>query len=200
MRELQSAHVAAALSANAQTTGAGVLPTRRPGRLNGDGRRPDAYYSPQYRLEQPDVAARAPTPPLPVPARPQRGRRATDQRRTPFPHPSQLATQSPFMAQLMSQGTNTGTGTGTGTEAVADAGRVDAPSAAATAYVRAAANPMVRVGDTDLASAQRRHSERVDAYRKTVTMATHFIVRRYNLATDFQGLILDNARAVEMVV
>lgn len=183
MRALQTAHEAAAIAAQAPVAGAGVLPTRHPAKLNGDRRRTDAYASPLSKLDNPEPAQAPPA----APPKLQRGRRATDRRPTAFPHPSQLKPQSPFMAQLMGQDQ----------PAPAVAARLDV---AAPASPVVAAKPPVRLAESDLVTAQRRHFEQVGAYRKTVTMATDFIIRRYHLAADFQGLMIGDSRAVEMLV
>lgn len=163
---------------------------RHPATLNGDGRWADAYYAPALKLERPD-AAETPIPP-PARSRPSlRGRRATDRRGGSFPHPTQLKPQTPFMAQLMSQNQVPG----------AAAVRMESPPLGETAPNAGQGGGLVPTStETDLINAQRRHFEQVNAYRKTITMATDFIVRRYHLATDFQGLTITDDRAVEMVV
>lgn len=190
MRELLTAHDAAANSAHARFAGAGVLPTRHPAKLNGDGRPADAYYAPAAKLERPDPAETPPPPPI-RPRPPVRGRRASDRRPTSFPHPSLLKPQTPFMAQLMSQDRVPGVAVGADTLPMGEA----APTAG-----RDGGALVAKVAEVDLATAQRRHYEQVDAYRRTVTMATDFIVRRYHLATDFQGLMITDDRAVELVI
>lgn len=191
MRALQTAHEAAANSAHARVVGAGVLPTRHPAKLNGDGRRADAFYAPSLKLERPE-AAEAPTTTPARPRPPLRGRRASDRRGGSFPHPAQLKPQTPFMAQLMSQDQVPG----------AAAVRTESPPVGETApgAGQGGGGLVATYAETDLVNAQRRHFEQVDAYRKTVTMATDFIVRRYHLATDIQGLMITDDRAVEMVV
>jgi hypothetical protein len=96
------------------------------------------------------------------------------------------------MAQLMSQDQVPG----------AAAVRTDSPPVGKTVLdaVQGGVGSVAKYTETDLANAQRSHFEQVNAYRKTVTMATDFIVRRYHLVTDFQGLMITDARAVEMVV
>lgn|GEM_PF-4724582 len=191
MRELQTAHEAASNAAQAQGLGGRVLPARHPAKLNGDGHRADAYYAPVLKLERPDAAETRAAPPH-RPRPPLRGRRATDRRGGSFPHPTQLKPQAPFMAQLMSQDQVPGAA------AVPAAGP---PAGAATANAEGGGGSVVpKYAGSDLANAQRRHHEQVDAYRRTITMATDFIVRRYHVATDFQGLMITDARAVETVV
>ncbi len=190
MRELQTAHEAASNAAHAQVLGGRVLPARHPAKLNGDGRRADAYFAPALKLERPDAAETRAAPPH-RPRPPLRGRRATDRRGGSFPHPTQLKPQAPFMAQLMSQDQVPGA-------AVRTAG---APAGEATANANGGSGSVAtKFAESDLANAQRRHHEQVDAYRRTITMATDFILRRYHLATDFQGLMITDDRAVEMVV
>lgn len=95
------------------------------------------------------------------------------------------------MAQLMSQNQVPG----------AAAVRMESPPLGETAPNAGQGGGLVPTStETDLINAQRRHFEQVNAYRKTITMATDFIVRRYHLATDFQGLTITDDRAVEMVV
>lgn len=196
MRALQTAHEAAVNSAHAPVVGADVLPTRHPARLNGEGRRADAYSDPALKLRRTD-AAETQTPPPVRPRPPWRGRRAGDRRPASFPHPSLLTPQTPFMAQLMSQGQ------APGVVAAKDAARnvvLDAAPAGEKAPSAGQGGGVAVHSAADLAGAQRRQFQQVDAYRKTVTMATDFIVRRYHLAIDFHGLLITDDRAVEMVV
>ncbi|MFQ5764962.1 MAG: hypothetical protein ACE5GT_08545 [Rhodospirillales bacterium] len=110
---------------------------------------------------------------------------AGERRRSGFPAPGSLKPSAPFVAQLISQDQRRH----------AVAAGVPMPPADAGARL-----PVPARRKADLAVAQRRHFEQVNAYRKTESMAAEFIIRRYRLAADFQGVMLADISTVSMTV
>lgn len=184
MQPGQTAHEIAAISARVRSAGHAVPPGHRaakPGREDSRAPHvPDRLATDAIS----ETAARA--------ARPARNRSespaAGEERRPRFPAPGLLKPPAPFVAQLLTQ------------EQRRQAGGDRRARATDGGPAGAAGLPVPQRRESDLATAQRRHFEQVNAYRKTESMAAEFIIRRYRLAADFEGVMLADIGTVEMTV
>lgn len=190
-----TAQEAAAIAARVRSAGLAVLPGRRaakPGREDARAPRVPDRLTTEVLSETPERTAQ--------PARNRgKGPPAGDQGRPRFPAPGLLKPSAPFVAQLLTQDRRRhASAAGVRTPPAVDKGPGEGPGKGRADA--AAGLPVPARRKADLAAPQRRHFEQVSAYRKTESMAAEFIIRRYRLAADFQGVMLADIGTVSMTV